>query len=292
MPAQSPIAALKSKILLYLPLIKSLQTGLLLATGIAGYLSAHTTVHLPTLTGMSLSLFLAISGSTIMNMWYDHDIDSKMKRTHKRPAASGALSRREVFWVGMVTSIIGIGWSLALAPLYGMVVFAGWFFDVVVYTLWLKRVTCWSIVWGGISGAMPILSGRVLAVNEIDLIGVLLALSILFWIPTHTLTFSLKFRDDYTNAGVPTFPSTYGDAFTRATIAISSILAALTIGWASILIGLSAGYLRLIAVLTAGLLLLAFATFRVQSDRVNFSLFRYASLYMLSSMIILALQAF
>lgn len=280
------------KIRLYIPLIKSLQTGLLLATGIAGYLSAHTAVDIPTLIGMSISLFLAISGSTIMNMWYDHDIDSKMKRTHKRPAASGELSRREVFWVGMVTSVIGVAWSVAMAPVYGIVVFAGWFFDVVVYTLWLKRITCWSIVWGGISGAMPILSGRVLAVNEIDLIGILLALAILFWIPTHTLTFSLKFRADYANAGVPTFPSAYGDTFTRAAIAVSSVLAALAIGWASILIGLSAGYLRLIAVLTAGLLLLAFATFRVQSERVNFSLFRYASVYMLSAMIILALQAF
>jgi protoheme IX farnesyltransferase len=286
------VSLLFHKIKLYIPLIKSLQTGLLLATGIAGYLSAQTPVSIPVLIAMSASLFLAIGGSTIMNMWYDHDIDSKMKRTHKRPAASGELSRREVFWVGMVISILGVGWSLAIAPLYGLVVFAGWFFDVVIYTLWLKRVTCWSILWGGISGAMPILSGRVLAVNEIDLIGLLLALSVLFWIPTHTLTFSLKFRQDYSSAGVPTFPSTYGDSFTRATIAISSILAALAIGWASVLIGLSAGYLRLIAVLTAGLLLLAFATFRVQSDRVNFSLFRYASVYMLSSMIILALQAF
>ena len=280
------------KIKLYIPLIKSLQTGLLLATGIAGYLSAHTAVNIPVLIGMSISLFLAISGSTIMNMWYDHDIDAKMKRTHKRPAASGELSRSDVFWVGIVISIAGVGWALTIAPLYGLVVFAGWFFDVVVYTLWLKRVTCWAIVWGGISGAMPILSGRVLAVNEIDLVGILLALAILFWIPTHTLTFSIKFREDYSNAGVPTFPSTYGDSFTRATIAISSVLAAFAIGWASVLIGLSAGYLRLIAVLTAGLLLLAFATFRVQSERVNFSLFRYASVYMLSSMIILALRAF
>ena len=277
---------------LYIPLIKSLQTGLLLATGIAGYLSAHTAVNIPVLIGMSISLFLAISGSTIMNMWYDHDIDAKMKRTHKRPAASGELSRSDVFWVGIVISIAGVGWALTIAPLYGLVVFAGWFFDVVVYTLWLKRVTCWAIVWGGISGAMPILSGRALAVHEIDLIGILLALAILFWIPTHTLTFSIKFREDYSNAGVPTFPSTYGDSFTRATIAISSVLAAFAIGWASVLIGLSAGYLRLIAVLTAGLLLLAFATFRVQSERVNFSLFRYASVYMLSSMIILALRAF
>ena len=283
---------LKSKFLLYIPLIKSLQTGLLLSTGIAGYLSARIPFNIPELIGMSVSLFLAISGSTIMNMWYDHDIDAKMKRTHKRPAPSGELSRSEVLGVGVTVSMIGIGWAVMIAPLFGVVVFAGWFFDVIVYTLWLKRITCWSIVWGGISGAMPILSGRVLAVGHIDIIGILLALAILFWIPTHTLTFSIKFREDYSNAGIPTFPSTYGDSFTRATITISSILAAVAIGWASILIGLSAGYLRLMAVLTAGLLLLAFATFRVQSERANFGLFRYASFYMLSAMIILAMRAF
>ncbi len=286
------MSALMTKIRLYWPLIKSTQTGLLLATGIAGYLSAGTLIGLPTLLGVSLTLFLAISGSTIMNMWYDHDIDAKMKRTHKRPAAAGLLSRTEVYWVGMVISAIGVGGALAIAPLYGLVVFAGWFFDVIVYTLWLKRRTCWSIVWGGISGAMPILAGRVLATGQIDLVGILLALAILFWIPTHTLTFSIKFREDYANAGVPTFPSTYGETFTRATIAVSSVLAAIAIGWASVLIGVSAGYLRLIAVLTAGLLLLAFATFRVGSERVNFGLFKYASLYMLASMIILAMKAF
>lgn len=286
------MSVLLKKIRLYVPLIKSTQTGLLLATGIAGYLSAHAPVNISILIGMSISLFLAISGSTIMNMWYDHDIDAKMKRTHKRPAASGELSRREVSYVGMTVSAIGVGWAFAITPLFGLVVFAGWFFDVVVYTLWLKRLTAWSIVWGGISGAMPILAGRVLAAHGMDRVGILLALAILFWIPTHTLTFSIKFREDYSNAGIPTFPSAYGDSFTRATIAVSSILAAIAIGWAGILIGLSAGYLRLIAVLTAGLLLLAFATFRVHSERANFGLFRYASFYMLCSMIILAMRVF
>ena len=95
-----------------------------------------------------------------------------------------------------------------------------------------------------------------LAVNEIDLIGILLALAILFWIPTHTLTFSLKFREDYSQRGRADLPLHLRRCIHRATIAISSVLAALAIGWASILIGMSAGYLRLIAVLTAGLLLL------------------------------------
>ncbi|HJR80772.1 MAG TPA: UbiA family prenyltransferase [Anaerolineales bacterium] len=275
---------------LYWPLIKSLQTGLLLATGLAGYLSSRPPFNILLLLGLTGSLFLAISGSTIMNMWYDRDIDARMKRTHMRPAASGLLDHREVFAVGMTISILGIGWAFMIAPRYGLVVLAGWFFDVIVYTVWLKRRTCWSILWGGISGAMPILAGRVLAVGEIELVGILLALSILFWIPTHTLTYSMKFRKDYKNAGVPTFPETYGEKFTRLTIAISSILAAVAIGWASVLIGLSAGLLSLIAVLTAVMLILAFATLRIHTDRMNFMLFRYASLYMLSAMIILSIQ--
>jgi len=278
------------KIRLYWPLIKSLQTGLLLSTGIAGYLSSRPPFSISLLLGLIITLFLAISGSTIMNMWYDRDIDAKMKRTHMRPAASGELNQREVFLVGMVISVLGIGGALLINPLYGLVVFLGRFFDVIVYTVWLKRRTCWSILWGGISGAMPILSGRALAVGNIELVGVLLALSILFWIPTHTLTYSMKFRNDYKNAGVPTFPETYGERFTRATIAFSSILAAIAIGWASVLIGLSAGLLSLIAVLTAVMLVLAFATLRIHTDKMNFMLFRYASLYMLSAMIILSVQ--
>src|ERR671918_1683254 len=108
------------KIRLYWPLIKSLQTGLLLATGIAGYLSSRPPFNIPILLGLTGSLFLAISGSTIMNMWYDRDIDAKMKRTHNRPAASGKLDPKEIFAVGVTISFLGIGWASVIAPLYGL----------------------------------------------------------------------------------------------------------------------------------------------------------------------------
>ena len=75
-------------------------------------------------------------------------------------------------------------------------------------------------------------------------------------------------------------------SFTRATIAISSILAALAMGIAAWGIGMSWGYLRLLGVLSAGLLMLAIATMLKPSERVNFGLFKYASLYMLAAMIL------
>lgn len=292
MQAQSSIVNLKLKITHYLPLIKSLQTSLLLLTGVAGYLSADIAGNLSHFWQMIPSLFFAIAGSTILNMWWDQDIDKKMKRTDKRPTSAGQVTNGEVFMLGMTVSAVGVGWALIINWLYGVVVFAGLFFDVIIYSMWLKRRTCWSIVWGGISGAMPIIAGRVLAVGGFDLIGIYLGLAILLWIPTHTLTYSIKFCDDYKNAGVPTFPEIYGVRATRATVAISAVLAALFIGWASILINLNAGLLSAIAVLTAILLVLAFATLRIHTDRMNYILFRYASIYMMCAMAILSLQGF
>jgi heme O synthase-like polyprenyltransferase len=107
----------------------------------------------------------------------------------------------------------------------------GLFFDVVVYTIWLKRRTPWSIIWGGVSGGMPALAGRALGTGQIEWVGVALALAVLFWIPTHIMTFSLRYREDYA-AGGRTHLSRRRTACERATrliIAISSVLAALMV---------------------------------------------------------------
>ena len=279
---------IKTKLRLYFPLIKSLQTALLMVTGLAGYMSARCPITTrPTMLGLALSLFLTISGSTILNMWYDRDIDAKMARTAKRPLPSGKIEPNQALRVGLIISIVGVAIGVAMAALYGLIIFGGIFIDVVIYTIWLKRKTAWSIVWGGISGGMPILAGRALGIGTVDWIGIALLFAILFWIPTHILTFSIRYRKDYQSAGVPTFPSTYGEKVTQMIIAISSVLAATVIGIAAYGIGTEWGFLRLMAVLSLGLLSLAIASVIKPSETVNFGLFKYASLYMLSAMILL-----
>ncbi len=281
---------IKSK---YFPLIKSLQTGLLLVTGLAGYMSARCPVmNMSTLLALTGSLLLSISGSTALNMWYDRDIDSKMPRTSNRPLSTGETKPREALIFGLLLSIIGIGWALAIDPLYGAVVFAGLFFDVVVYTIWLKRRTAWSIVWGGISGGMPVLAGRALGIGHIDWIGIALAMAVLFWIPTHILTFSMRYHEDYRAANIPTFPSVYNNQTTRLIIAISSVLTALAMGLAAYGVGMTWGFLRLMIVLSIGLLVLAVRSLTLPSERITFGLFKYASLYMLSSMLLLFAAGF
>jgi hypothetical protein len=61
---------------------------------------------------------------------------------------------------------------------------------------------------------------------------------------------------------------------------------------ASVWIGITAGALGVLAVLSTGLLVISLTTWFRPSERANFNLFKYASVYMLSAMLLLAFQAF
>ena len=281
---------LLNKLKLYWSLIKAPQTGLLLVTGITGYISSQCPVmNWQSFLGLVASLFLAISGSTILNMVYDQDIDSKMNRTKNRPLPTGSLKRNEAFFVGLSFSFFGVAIATYMSVLFGIIVFIGLFIDLIIYTVWLKRKSAWSIIWGGISGGMPILAGRVLGIGEIDFIGILFSLAILLWIPTHILTFSIRYFEDYAKAGIPTFPSTYGNKKTQLIIAISSLIATLTIVLVAFSLGLSWGHVRLLSVLAVGVVGLAIVSVFKPSEQVNFGLFKYASIYMLGSMVMVTL---
>ena len=287
MPA-SPLNGILPRLRMYWTMTKSLQTGLLLITGLAGYFSARCPTHSTELVlGLAATLFLSIGGSTVINMVWDRDIDAKMSRACGRPLPAGKMSLTEGIALGLVMSIAGIGGALLMQPLYGAVVFAGWFFDVVVYTMLLKRRTPWSIIWGGIAGAMPVLAGRVLGLGQIDVIGILLALAILFWIPTHMLTFGIKYGEQYRAAGVPVFPNQYGEQITRITISLSTGAAAVAMILASFHIGMPWRYFHLALWLGAILLVITLASALRHSPKLNFALYKFASLYMLGSMILI-----
>ncbi len=286
-------ALLTARLRAYWRLTKSLQTALLLLTGIAGYMSARCpVVTWQTLVALVGSLYLAIAGSTVLNMVYDRDIDRRMQRTCQRPLPAGLVSVKEALILGFVILTVGLAVAFMLSPLFGLVVAAGAFIDVVVYTIWLKRRTPWSIVWGGIAGGMPILAGRVLGLEAFDWVGIMLSVSVLLWIPIHIMTFSMRHHEDYQRAGIPTFPSRYGFRATGIAIAISSVLAAAAMATALVGMGMAWGYLRVLAVLGIGLVMIAATSAARPSDRSNFGLFKYASVFMLSAMALVVVETF
>jgi heme O synthase-like polyprenyltransferase len=102
------------------------------------------------------------------------------------------------------------------------------------------------------------------------------------------MTFNIRNLKDYTHAKVPTFAEKYGVDVTRKIIAASSILATIFMGLSAYGIGTTIGYFRIMIVLSAGLLILAVSSAANPSDRLNFGLFKYASVYMLSSMFLIS----
>jgi len=279
---------LKRKIKIYWELIKSLQTILLLLTGITGFISSQCPYTSWELTiGMTISLFLAISGTTVYNMIWDRDIDAKMERTKNRPLPANKITVKEAVIFGTIMNVAGIGLAYYLDPLFAFIIFAGLFIDFVIYTIWLKRTSAWSIVWGGISGGMPILAGRVLGVGEVDLTGIILAFSILFWIPTHIMTFNMRYFEDYNYAQIPTFAAKYGFKNTRIIIALSTIASAIAFATGAFVLGLSWGFVRILIIFAGIAFSFAIYSIIYPSAKSNFQVFKVASLYMAFAMIVI-----
>jgi len=287
-----PQATVLQRARAFLALTKPLQTLLLLVTGLCTYaLSLPGHVRWAELVGGGLALVSAIAGCTALNMVLDRDIDAQMGRTTRRPLPSGLLSLRAALVFGLLLSACGLTLAWALAPLFGLVISMGFVIDLVVYTLWLKRRTALSIVWGGFSGGMPALAGRALAVGRLDLIGFLLAAGVLLWIPAHILTLSLHYAPQYQKAGVPVWPNVYGPVATRRLVAGATLLDAIVLvlaGWLLHLHPLAMGVLASMGALLSGM---AVAALLRPSERLNWLLFKLASLYMLGAFVCLTIGA-
>ncbi len=277
----------------YWPLVKSRQTFLLALTGAAGYLCQQPSPpDWLRFSGMAGSLLITISGCTVLNMVLDRDIDRKMVRTSQRPLAAGQVNIRTAASLGAALVALGLFWAAMLSMLYFVVILTGAGLNVLVYTLWLKRRSAWSILWGGVAGGMPILAGRVLAVSRIDVLGLLLALVIVCWIPSHSLTLGMLYSADYLNAGVPTFLSVYGVAVTRLAVALSSLATALLMVAACVRLNLPALAFIFLVATSIGLVGLASFVWANSSRQAVSALYKYSSLYMLVSMLLLAINGF
>lgn len=284
----STTAYLALKLRAFSNLVKYLQTSLLVITGLAGYISGEPdNLSWQMVTLLLSSMFLTVGGSTVINMVIDRDIDGIMQRTSKRPIPTGLVKTKEGYTLGL--GMIGLGTLLALqiSVPFTLVISAGVFLDVVIYTHWLKRRTPWAILWGGIAGGMPILAGRTAALGSPDSTGVLLALAILLWIPTHILTLSIKYADDYANAKIPVFPNYYGVKMTRLIIGLSTAGATLVMLGTVYILGIESIALWVARGLGGVLFGFTLASIFHPTPKLNFIVYKLASLYMLGSMILL-----
>lgn len=158
---------------------------------------------LATLVGGALSA----GAANAFNCYIDTDIDKIMGRTKGRPLVTGELTGREALafsWILTVASVLWLG--LLVNWLSSLISLGALLFDVLIYTLVLKRRTPQNIVWGGAAGAAPVLIGWAAVTGEVSVAAWVLFLVIFLWTPPHYWPLSVKYLEDYKAAGVPMLP--------------------------------------------------------------------------------------
>ncbi len=221
----APRTALPARWQDYLQLMKPRVMSLVVFTAITGLVCANAPIH-PVLGAVAvLCIAVGAGASGALNMWFDADIDSKMRRTRGRPVPAGRVQGADALALGIVLSLfsvmlLGMAVNWLAAGLLAFTIF----FYAVVYTMWLKRSTPQNIVIGGLAGALPPVIGWAAATGTVPLNAWLLCAIIFMWTPAHFWALALYTSEDYEKAGVPMMPVTAGAASTRKQILIYSLL--------------------------------------------------------------------
>src|SRR5205814_140023 len=198
---------------------------LVVFTALVGLVRAPVPVHPVMAFTAILCIAVGAGASGALNMWYDADIDAKMRRTRGRPVPAGRVQGADALALGIVLSIFSVMlMGMALNWLAAGLLAFTIFFYAVVYTMWLKRFTAQNIVIGGLAGALPPVIGWAAATGAVPLNAWLLCAIIFLWTPPHFWALSLYTREDYAKAGVPMMPVVAGAASTRPQILTHSPL--------------------------------------------------------------------
>ena len=247
----------------FLQLMKPRVMSLVVFTGLTGLVASGQPVNWVLGAVAVFCIAVGAGASGALNMWYDSDIDAKMRRTRGRPIPAGRVQGSDAAGLGVVLSlfsvmVMGMAMNWLAAGLLAFTIV----FYVVVYTMWLKRWTPQNIVIGGLAGALPPVIGWAAATGEAPLNAWLLCALIFMWTPPHFWALSLYTAEDYAKAGVPMMPVVRGAASTRRQILIYSLILA-PLGVAPAFTGLGgAAYLAVSGVGGLVFLLLAFRLYR------------------------------
>jgi protoheme IX farnesyltransferase len=92
----------------YFALLKPRVMSLVVFTAFVGYFVAPTNLHPFEGFVAILAIALGAGASGALNMWYDADIDSVMKRTRGRPVPSGRVTGEEARIIGITLSAFSV----------------------------------------------------------------------------------------------------------------------------------------------------------------------------------------
>jgi protoheme IX farnesyltransferase len=255
---------------------------LLVTTAAAMVMAARGIPNANVLFWTLLAGALAAASAGAFNCVWDADIDCVMKRTANRPIPQGRISRRDATIYAVAAGTISFGLFYFLVdPLAAWLSLAGNAYYVVVYTMWLKRITPLNIVVGGAAGSVPPLVGWAAVTHGVGAPALGLFALIFLWTPPHFWSLALMTETEYGKAKIPMLPNVCGRERTKREIVYYTILLVVASLVLYPLHVMGAFYFAAAAVLGGIFLLDALRTWREQAGTIQArKLFRFSLLYL------------
>lgn len=228
---------------------------ILICTAVGYFFGSAGSFHLALFVHALIGTALMASGTAALNQWYEADSDAKMRRTCKRPLASGRMKPVHGLIFGVLLSVAGFADLLmgtnALAAALG-------FFTLVTYIFLytpLKRrsAECTSV--GALPGAMPPVIGYAAASGVLDAGALALFLILFVWQFPHFYAIAWMYREDYARGGIRMLPVVEPDGYSTARRVAASSLLLIPVSLVPRLLGMT-GSIYSAAAVVAGLVLL------------------------------------
>jgi protoheme IX farnesyltransferase len=152
------------------------------------------------------TVFVA-SGAATLNQLIELQYDAQMRRTARRPLASGRIARSHALWFGVLLSVFGVVYlaisTNAFASLLATLTLLSYLF---LYTP-LKRITPLCTLVGAVPGAAPPLIGWTAACGHLDAAAWVLFAIVFLWQFPHFMSIAWMYREDYARAGYLVLPA-------------------------------------------------------------------------------------
>ncbi|MCR3754732.1 MAG: heme O synthase [Candidatus Westeberhardia cardiocondylae] len=160
---------------------------------------------------ISFSMCLIIAASCVFNNYIDYNIDKKMQRTKNRILVKKLITKKNSLIYAIILTITGF---LLLYHCANIIVIClakvSFIIYVIIYSIFMKTSSPYSVLTGSISGAIPITIGYCSVTNTFDTTALLLFLIFIFWQIPHSYSLIILKFQEYKTANIPTMVSKIG----------------------------------------------------------------------------------
>jgi heme o synthase len=156
---------------------------------------------------MLLGTLLVAGGTATLNQFFERDFDAHMRRTARRPVASGRIRPSHALWFGISLSLAGTAYLALTVNILASLLAVGTLLSYLFLYTPLKRRTPLCTLVGAFPGAVPPLIGWAAASGRLEPRAWLLYAVVFLWQFPHFMAIAWMYRDDYARAGYLVLPA-------------------------------------------------------------------------------------